>query len=167
MHPPFALPLCPVDHCPQPHAADVRDALNSPPVLRIRAGVPLDRALDEGIRAQVLEQSGQVERILREHLESHNVFEFVDTIRRLEKELLEHAPERVPVYLDNHDVFGLVTVIKRLEQAIGQYGSGIRPHVHPGTMARLEREVGQWRSGIGQDRHRDRARAATGEEHTR
>lgn len=98
--------LCPVDGCTQPHAAKVIAAANQPPVYAVPAaavppGTPLDdfptfaRAVGIDVMARAItdwsqESAAEMRRLMREHLQTHDVDEFVDTINRLETELAQY-----------------------------------------------------------------------------
>ena len=84
-----SLALCPVDGCDVDLAVVAADAAADP--IRIRVGQPLSEAIDEASR----ENAAAREAVLRTHLQAHDVFDFVRTIRRLEQDLYNAGPTGV------------------------------------------------------------------------
>lgn len=87
------LPLCPVDGCPQPHFEDVWRAVNTPGPITVPApahGAPGRDAVTAAITAAAVARGRAIENILRAHLETHDVLDFVRTIHRLRCESEQH-----------------------------------------------------------------------------
>lgn len=89
-----ALYLCPVDGC-----AWQLDELSLPPT-RIAIGPDLDAALTANAKAS----TQAMEATLREHMETHDVVDFLRTIQRLNQDLAQgHSGIRPHVYRSQPD----------------------------------------------------------------
>lgn len=80
-----SLAPCPVDGCDFDLAVASANAAADP--IRIRVGQPLGDAIDESAR----ENAAAREAALRTHLETHDVMDWMRTVRRLEQELYTRA----------------------------------------------------------------------------
>lgn len=94
-----ALAPCPVDGCNFDLAAASANAAADP--IRIRVGQPLGDAMDESAR----ENAAAREAALRTHLETHDVMDWMRTVRRLEQELYNAGPTGVRPHAPRRSVF--------------------------------------------------------------
>lgn len=79
------LQLCPVDGCDW----EFDPLLLPPPRIELPADTRLADVLDTAITASAVESARATEKILRDHLETHDVVDFVRTIHRLQQELAQ------------------------------------------------------------------------------
>lgn len=80
---------CPVDDCDwtsRPRTVDATVTLDLASATRSLPLLP-GSLLDEAVRRQLLREADEVEAELREHLGSHDVVDFLRTIRRLRDDL--------------------------------------------------------------------------------
>ncbi len=82
------LVLCPVDGCDHDLAADIEATPNAP--LHVRSDLPFSEAITEATNQASRENGKAHEAKLREHLETHDVMDWMRTVRRLEQALAQH-----------------------------------------------------------------------------
>lgn len=78
-----AYATCPVDDCEWKLNTDQSGGF------RIQIKTPTPEGINEGISVAAMERGKEIERVLREHLESHDVLDFLRTIHRLNNDLTQ------------------------------------------------------------------------------
>lgn len=78
-----AYATCPVDGCEWLLNTDQSGGL------RIKIDDLSPGGINAGISASAMERGREIERVLREHLESHDVLDFLRTIRRLSNDIAQ------------------------------------------------------------------------------
>jgi hypothetical protein len=79
---------CPVDGCEWTMDPD---AGAGPVQYTVRTDLPWNEAVSAAVAEVALRRAAEVERLVREHAESHDVLDYLRTIRRLEQDLAQQG----------------------------------------------------------------------------
>lgn len=85
-----AIMPCPVDGCDRDLGDDLANAPSTP--LHLRKDLPIGEAITEATDRVMSDDIKAREAALRAHLETHDVMDWMQTVRRLEQELYNAGP---------------------------------------------------------------------------